>query len=205
MDFVHKLIPSKTGENKTTLVLLHGTGGNEEDLIPLGQFLAPDATILGIRGKVLEGAAPRFFRRLSEGVFDEEDLIFRTHELARFIEDASQTYSLNPERLVAVGYSNGANIAASLLLLEPTILSAAVLFRSMVPLEPKKLPNLNGKHVLMQSGRLDPIVTASQSERLFELLKQAGAEITLNWQNTGHGLTNPEFAMAQTWLEKLML
>lgn len=205
MDFVHKFIPSKTGENKTTLVLLHGTGGNEEDLIPLGQFLTPDAAILGIRGKVLEGAAPRFFRRLSEGVFDEEDLIFRTHELARFIEEASQMYSLNPERLVAVGYSNGANIAASLLLLEPTILSAAVLFRSMVPLEPKKLPNLNGKHVLMQSGRLDPIVTASQSERLFELLKQAGAEITLNWQNTGHGLTNPEFAMAQTWLEKLML
>jgi len=205
MDFIHKFIPSTADDNKTTLVLLHGTGGNEDDLIPLGHFLAPDAALLGIRGKVLEGAMPRFFQRLSEGVFDEADLIFRTHELARFIEDATKTYSLNPGRLVAVGYSNGANIAASLLLLEPTILSAAVLFRSMLPLNPEKLADLQGKHVLIQSGRHDPVIPASNSERLAELLKQAGAEVALNWQNTGHGLTNPEFVTAQKWLETVLL
>ncbi|CAM3979026.1 alpha/beta hydrolase [Alicyclobacillus pomorum] len=205
VDFIHKFIPSNTGDNQITLVLLHGTGGNEEDLIPLGQFLAPDAALLGIRGKVLEGTAPRFFRRLAEGVFDEQDLIFRTHELARFLEQATKEYSLNPSRLVAIGYSNGANIAAGLLLLEPSILSAAVLFRAMVPLEPEKLPKLHGKQVLMQSGRHDAIVPPHHSERLAELLKQAGADVTLNWQNTGHGLTNPELAMAKAWMKKLAL
>jgi phospholipase/carboxylesterase len=203
MDFIHRFIPSPTGNNDTTLLLLHGTGGNEEDLLPLGQFLAPDAAMLGVRGKILENGMPRFFRRLSEGVFDEDDLILRTHELARFIEEATKTYSLNPQKIIAVGYSNGANIAASMLLLEPTILSAAVLFRAMVPLEPTELRDLKGKHVLMQSGRHDPIVPASNSERLAELLKQAGAEVTLNWQNTGHGLTNPELAMAQKWVQQL--
>ncbi|MCL6442202.1 MAG: alpha/beta hydrolase [Alicyclobacillus sp.] len=186
-----------------TLLLLHGTGGNEEDLLPLGRFLAPDAAMLGVRGKVLEGNMPRFFRRLAEGVFDEEDLIFRTHELARFVEQAAKTYALNPQHIVAVGYSNGANIAASMLLLEPNVLSAAVLFRAMVPLEPQQLPDLTGKRVLMQSGRHDPIVPASNSERLADLLKQAGAEVTLNWQNAGHGLTNVELATAQTWIRQL--
>ena len=205
MDFIHKFIPSPTGQNETTLVLLHGTGGNEEDLLPLGQFLAPNAARLGIRGKVLEGGMPRFFRRLSEGVFDEEDLIFRTHELAQFIEAASQTYALNPARLVAVGYSNGANIAASSMLLEPNIFSAAVLFRAMVPLVPARLPDLQGKSVLMQSGRQDPIIPATNSEQLADLLKQAGADVTLNWQNNGHGLTNPELVLAQTWLNQQTL
>lgn len=209
MDFIHKFVPSNAGENSTTLVLLHGTGGNEEDLISLGHFLAPDAALLGIRGKVLEGAVPRYFRRLAEGVFDEEDVIFRTHELARFLEQATKEYSLNAERLVAVGYSNGANIAASLMLLEPTVLAAAVLFRAMVPLEqgklPELLPELHGKQVLMQSGRHDLIVPPSNSERLAEILKQVGADVTLNWQNAGHGLTNPELQMAQTWMKKLAL
>jgi phospholipase/carboxylesterase len=203
MDFIHRFIPSSTGNNNTTLLLLHGTGGNEEDLLPLGQFLAPDAAMLGVRGKILENGMPRFFRRLSEGVFDLQDLIFRTHELARFIEEAIKTYTLNPQKIIAVGYSNGANIAASMLLFEPSVLSAAVLFRAMVPLEPEQLPDLKGKSVLMQSGRHDPIVPASNSERLADLLKQAGAEVTLNWQNTGHGLTNPELAIAQKWIRQL--
>ncbi|MFD1678018.1 alpha/beta hydrolase [Alicyclobacillus fodiniaquatilis] len=200
---MHKFIPSPTGQNDTTLLLLHGTGGNEEDLIPLGQFLAADAALIGVRGKILENGMPRFFRRLSEGVFDEEDLIFRTHELARFIEEATKVYALNTERIIAVGYSNGANIAASMLLLEPTILSAAVLFRAMVPLQPEQLPDLKGKPVLMQSGRRDPIVPATNSEQLVELLKQAGADVTLNWQNAGHGLLNPELVMAEKWIRQL--
>lgn len=203
MDFVHKYVPSNQGASETTLILLHGTGGNEEDLLPLGQFLAPNAALLGIRGKIVEGAAPRFFRRLADGVFDEEDLIFRTHELARFIEDATKEYALSRKRLVAVGYSNGANIAASSLLLESDIFSAAVLFRAMVPLQVDKLPNLQGKHVLLQSGRHDVIIPANSSERLAEMLKRAGAAVTLNWQNAGHGLTTPELAMAQLWLKPL--
>ncbi len=202
MDFIHKFVPSASGDNALTLVLLHGTGGNEEDLIPLGKFLAPDAALLGVRGKVLEGAAPRFFRRLAEGVFDEEDLVFRTHELARFLKEAVDAYSLNARGLVAVGYSNGANIAASMLLLEPTILSAAVLFRAMVPLEPEKLPELREKQVLMLSGRIDPLVPPANAERLAQLLRQAGADVTLNWQNAGHGLVHEELQTAQVWVKK---
>ena len=202
MDFIHRLIPSEDKRSKTTFILLHGTGGNEEDLLPLGRFLAKDATLLGIRGKVLEDGMSRYFRRLAEGVFDEADLTFRTHELARFIEEATAAYHLNRDGLIAVGYSNGANIAASLLLLEPDLLSAAVLFRSMVPLEPKDTPNLRGKAVLMQSGAFDPIIPPANSQRLAQILQQAGADVTLNWQQTGHGLTNEEFEVAQTWLRE---
>lgn len=202
MDFIHKFIPARNENDFTTLVLLHGTGGNEDDLLPLGKFLAPDAALLGIRGNVLEGAAPRFFRRLSEGVFDEEDLIFRTHELARFIERATMEYTLNAKRMVGVGYSNGANIAASLLLLEPNILSAAVLFRAMVPLVPKTLPGLTGRNIFIASGRHDPIVPPTEGGRLSDLLTQAGAEVTLEWQNSGHGLIDPELQMAQAWMKK---
>lgn len=203
MDFRHKFIQSSTGKNETTLLLLHGTGGNEEDLVSLGNYLSPEAALLGVRGQVLENGMPRFFRRLSEGVFDEEDLIFRTHELAGFVEEATSRYALNPERIIAVGYSNGANIAASMLLLQPCILAGAVLLRAMVPLEPQQLPDLSGKHVLMQSGRQDPIVPTDNSERLGELLKQAGAVVTLNWQNTGHGLTHSELSTAQKWINQL--
>lgn len=203
MDFIHKFIPAQNNGTNKTLLLLHGTGGDEEDLIPIGKYLEPDAAILGVRGKVLEGGMPRFFHRLAEGVFDEEDLIFRTHELARFVREAVTAYSLNPHDIIAVGYSNGANIAASMLLLEPTILSAAVLFRAMVPLEPGELPDLSSKQVLMLSGRVDPIIPANNSQRLANLLQQAGAKVDLQWQNTGHGLTNPEFAIAQKFVQQL--
>lgn len=202
-DFIHKFIPSTNSDNDTTLVLLHGTGGNEEDLIPLGKFLAPEAALLGIRGKVTEGSAPRFFRRLAEGVFDEQDLIFRTHELAGFLEESVKEYSLNSKRLIAVGYSNGANIAASLLLLQPAILSAAVLFRAMVPLTPDSLPQLHGKQVLIHPGKHDPIIPPSNSEHLAKLLQEAGADVTVNWQNTGHGLINSDFELAASWIHKL--
>lgn len=201
MDFIHQFIPSTTAE-ETTLLLLHGTGGNEEDLIPLGRYLAPHAAILGVRGKVLEGNAPRFFRRLAEGVFDEEDLVFRTHELAGFLEQATQEYALNAQKIIAVGYSNGANIAASMLLLTPKLLSSAILFRAMVPLEPKTLPDLAEKRVLMMSGKQDPIIPAQNSERLSELLKQAGADVTLNWLPTGHGLLHSEFDTAAAWMRE---
>lgn len=200
MDFKHRLVLSTDQQTDTTLVLLHGTGGNEDDLVPLGRFLNPQATLLGIRGKVLEGAAPRFFRRLAEGVFDHEDLRFRTDELAAFLREATQEYGLNPAKLVAVGYSNGANIAASLLLRHPAVFAKAILFRSMVPYEPDVLPDLTEKRILMLSGRMDPIIPQDNSERLEQLFRASGAHVHHVWQNTGHGLTNAEFEIAQSWL-----
>ena len=132
LGFVHRFLPPED-ESGPTLLLLHGTGGNEEDLIPLGEALAPGAAVLSPRGKVSEHGAPRFFRRLAEGVFDHEDLLFRTHELADFVEAAAEEYGFDRSKLVAVGYSNGANVAGSTILLHPGLLRAAVLFRAMVP------------------------------------------------------------------------
>src|ERR1043165_10112689 len=185
LDFIHSFIPPRAeetgagtatrrlktgGEAFTTFLLLHGTGGNEQDLIPLAYELDKRAAILSPRGKVLEnGIAPRFFRRLAEGVFDLEDLKFRTNELADFVNDASKAYGFDLQRIVAVGYSNGANIAASMLLLRPEILSSAILFRAMVPLVPERLPNLTNKHIFMSSGSYDPIVSRQQTEKLFGL------------------------------------
>jgi phospholipase/carboxylesterase len=151
----------------TTFLLLHGTGGNEEDLIPLAYELDKRAAILSPRGKVLEnGVAPRFFRRLAEGVFDLEDLKFRTNELADFVNDASKAYGFDLQCIVAVGYSNGANTAASILLLRPEILSSSILLRAMVPLVPERLPDLTKKHIFMSSGSYDPIVQ-SKRQRSF--------------------------------------
>ena len=185
----------------TTFLLLHGTGGNEEDLIPLAQQLGQKAAILSPRGKVLEaGVAPRFFRRLAEGVFDVEDLKYRTNELADFVKDASNAYDFDVHNVIAVGYSNGANIGASMLLLRPEILSGAILFRAMVPLVPETLPDLTNKYILMSSGVYDPIVPKQEAERLFGLFKKAGAKVSLNWQNSGHELTMKEVQNAEEWL-----
>jgi phospholipase/carboxylesterase len=214
LGFIHRFLPSKdegsgarmeTREQGTkvftTLLLLHGTGGNEEDLIPLAYELDQRAAILSPRGKVLEnGVAPRFFRRLAEGVFDIEDLKFRTNELADFVKDASKAYDFSLQRTIAIGYSNGANIAASILLLRPEILSAAILFRAMVPLVPEILPDLTNKHIFMSSGLYDPIIPKQEAERLFGLFKKAGAKVSLNWQGSGHELTMEEVQKAKEWL-----
>jgi phospholipase/carboxylesterase/glyoxalase family protein len=209
--FIHRFMPSKNEATirtrreleteVTTFLLLHGTGGNEEDLIPLAHELDQRAAILSPRGKVLEnGVAPRYFRRLAEGVFDIEDLKFRTNELADFVNDASKAYDFNLKRIIAVGYSNGANIAASILLLRPEILSAAILFRAMVPLVPETLPDLTNKHIYMSSGLYDPIVSKQEAERLFGLFKNAGAKVSLSWQESGHELTMEEIQKAKQWL-----
>ncbi|KUO96379.1 alpha/beta hydrolase [Ferroacidibacillus organovorans] len=203
MDFHHTFV-RKQGHSKKILILLHGTGGDENDLLSLGAFLAPEASLLGIRGKVKEGQANRFFRRLSEGVFDEEDLIFRTRELAAFLEEAKEHYGIREGEWIAVGYSNGANIAASLLLLEPEVLSAAILFRAMMPLTPSRLPDLLGHAVFMSSGREDPIVPNDSSERLEKTLVTAGAVVSHEWQNAGHGLLQSEFVSAKVWLSSHM-
>jgi predicted esterase len=203
LGFTHRYIPSLDGNNKAelTLLLLHGTGGNEDDLLPLGRELDSNAGLLSPRGKILEGGRiPRFFRRLAEGVFDIEDLKFRTHELAGFVEKASRFYGFDVRKVIAVGYSNGANIAASMLLLKPQTLSGAILFRAMVPLVPDNLSDLSDKRIFMSSGLRDPIATRQEAERLSGLLKQARAVVDLQWQNSGHELTQNDIHAARQWL-----
>ncbi len=198
-EFIHRYVEGPT-PGGPTLLLLHGTGGHEEDLLPLGRALLPDANILSPRGKVLEQGMPRFFRRLAEGVFDLEDLRLRTDELARFVEASATQYGFRAERVIAIGYSNGANIAASMLLQVPGLLKRAVLFRPMVPFVPPTLPDLAGIAVLVSAGELDPIVPSTSSRALSELLRRAGADVEERWQRTGHGLVNADIAAAREWL-----
>jgi phospholipase/carboxylesterase len=197
--FVHRFDPAKV-PGAPTLLLLHGTGGDENDLLPLGRMLDERAALLSPRGKVLENGMPRFFRRLSMGVFDEEDLVNRTHELASFVEEAASEYGLDPKRLFAVGFSNGANIAASLLLLHPELLAGAVLLRAMTPFELETLPDLSGTPVYLAAGRSDQMIPPESTERLAELLREAGAEVTLDWQPGGHGIGRAEVEAARAWL-----
>ena len=197
--FVHRFDPAKE-PGAPTLILLHGTGGDENDLLPLGRMLDERAALLSPRGKVLENGMPRFFRRLSMGVFDEEDLVNRTHELASFVEEAASEYGLDPKRLFAVGFSNGANIAASLLLLHPDLLAGAVLLRAMTPFELETLPDLSGTPVYLAAGRSDQMIPPESTERLAELLRGAGAEVTLDWQPGGHGIGRAEVEAARDWL-----
>src|SRR5881394_3728184 len=199
-DFIHELVP---GSSSRTLLLLHGTGGNERDLIPLGRALDPNASLLGPRGKVLESGMPRFFRRLAEGVFDLEDLKTRTNELADFVAAAARHYKLATDHIVGVGYSNGANIAASMLLLRPEIMHGAILFRAMVPLNPDTLPDLSSARVWIGAGDQDPIVPASETKRLAELFCRAGADVTIRFFNADHGLTSSEIETAGQWLKDL--
>ena len=201
-DFTHEFVP---GHSSRTLLLLHGTGGNERDLIPLGRELDPNAALLSPRGKVLENGMPRFFRRLAEGVFDLEDLKHRTNELADFVIAAAKHYGFASDNLVAVGYSNGANIAASMLLLRQKILREAILFRAMVPLVPDKLPDLSSVCVWIGAGNQDPIIAPSETQRLVSLLRSAKADVTIRFFDAGHGLTNDEVEAAGRWLKDLKL
>ncbi|MFY9564967.1 MAG: alpha/beta hydrolase [Nitrososphaeraceae archaeon] len=205
LGFIHKFIPSnikverKGGSKKVpTFLLLHGTGGNEEDLIPVAREISSEAAILSPRGKILEdGIAARFFRRLAEGVFDLEDLRFRTNELANFVNNASKTYGFDLQHVIALGYSNGANIASSMLLLRPEVLSAAILFRAMVPFVPNTLPDLSNKYIFMSSGLYDPIIPKQEAERLFSLFKNGGAKVSISWQNSGHELVMEDVKKAK--------
>jgi len=200
--FVHRFAPAPDAAQPPVpaLLLLHGTGGDEDDLVPLGRALAPDWALLSPRGQVLEGGAPRFFRRLAEGVFDVEDLVARAGQLADFVGEAARTYSLDEGRIVAVGYSNGANIAAALLLLRPGVLAGAALLRAMVPFEPERRPDLTGTSVLLSSGAQDPLVPAANRERLATLLADAGASVDVHLEPAGHGLTQGDLEAVRRWL-----
>jgi predicted esterase len=201
LSFVHIFEPA-TDPGAPILLLLHGTGGNEQDLLSLAEVLAPHAGVLSPRGKVIERGMPRFFRRLAEGVFDLEDLKFRTHELADFLTAAAAQYGFDVRRLIAVGFSNGANIAGSLLLMRPDVLTAGILFRAMVPLVPDPLPSLPDTRVLLSNGRVDPLVSEQETERLATLFRDAGADVTLVWQSAGHVLTQTDVTAAREWLSK---
>jgi phospholipase/carboxylesterase/glyoxalase family protein len=198
LGFVH-IYHAAGSHQDPTFLLLHGTGGNEEDLLPLARLIDSRAGVLSPRGKVLERGMPRFFRRLAEGVFDIEDLKLRTSELADFVAAAAAQYGFEPARVVAAGFSNGANIAASLLLLRPGVLRAAILFSPMVPLEPPSLPHLAGADVFLCAGRTDPIVDPANAQRLADMLREAGANVTLRWKPGGHELTREDVAAARTW------
>lgn len=200
--FAHRYVPSRTADptTGTTLLLLHGTGGDENTLVPLGEALLPGAALLSPRGKVSENGAPRFFRRIREGVFDLEDLAVRTDELAEFVQAAASVYEFDLDRVVAVGFSNGANIAGSLLLRRPGLVKRAILLSPMVPFEPDQTPNLRGTSVFIGAGRADQMVPTEQTERLGTLLREAGADVTLHWEETGHTISPGEFKAAQRWL-----
>lgn len=197
LDFIHRFVPG-TAAGAAPLLLLHGTGGDEEDLIPLGQAVAPGAALLSPRGKVSEGGMPRFFRRLAEGVFDEEDVVRRAHELADFIAAARSAYGIAAP--VAFGFSNGANIAAALMMLRPEALSGAVLLRAMVPLADPPAGTLPATPVLMLSGAMDPIVPRDNAARLAAQLEGRGARVTHQVLPAGHGLVQADIAAARAFL-----
>ncbi len=192
-----------TDETKPTLLLLHGTGGNEESLMGLAQEIDETANILSVRGNILEQGMPRFFRRLAEGVFDIEDLIFRTKELNDFLLTAAQQYGFNRQQIVAIGYSNGANIAASLLFHYENALTGAILHHPMVPRRGIELPKLSATPVFIGAGTNDPMCTAQESVDLETLLSSAGATVTTKWFNFGHQLTMPEVQAAKEWYNSI--
>jgi len=200
LGFIHRFVPAEDRASAETLVVLHGTGGDENDLIGIGQATAPGAAILSPRGNVLESGAPRFFKRLAEGVFDPREVRARGEELARFIRSAISKYTLSPDRIFALGYSNGANIASTVMFIEPGLLQGAILFRPMLVFEPDECPGLSGAGVFISAGRMDPIVPATSVERLVELFEASHAEVILKWQLAGHNLLPSEVREAAEWL-----
>ncbi len=199
LGFVHRYEP---GTSPSTLLLLHGTGGDENDLMALGRTLAPHASLLSPRGPVLEHGMPRFFRHVAVGVFDEEDLIRRTADLGRFVRDAAARYAFDPARVFALGYSNGANIAAALLLLDGAVLAGAALLRAVLPLTPSSPPSLTGKPVLIVAGQQDPYAPMERVESLVGLLAKAGAVVETQWTDGGHGLEPEDLEAARSWLAR---
>lgn len=197
--FKHIFEPGQMAE-APPLLLLHGTGGDERDLLPLGRMLSPGSPLLSPRGQVDEHGAARFFARLGEGVFDPAEVTQRTHELADFISEAATRYSFDLNRLIAVGFSNGANIAATLLLLRPIVLGGAALFRPMVVLDSAASPDsLNGKFVLISSGTRDALVPPDHPHRLASHLRAGGANVTLHTEYAGHGLSQSDLTAAHSW------
>ena len=197
--FIHRFEPAQR-PGVAPLLLLHGTGGNEDDLVPLGRMVAPNAALLSPRGKVLENGMPRFFRRIEIGVFDEDDVRRRANELADFVEEARKTYAIAAP--IALGYSNGANVAAAILLLRPNVLAGTVLLRATLPFAEPPRPELAGKGVLILSGAGDALISLDGATRLAETLKQAGAGVDHRTLPVGHELSQADVSLARQWLDQ---
>ena len=197
LGFIHRFVPGE--ESADTLLVLHGTGGNENDLVGIGQAIAPGAAILSPRGNVLENGAPRFFKRIAEGVFDPKEVRSRAEELAKFIRAAAITYRLDPQRIFALGYSNGANVASTVMLIEPGVIQGSILLRPMVVYEPPEQSDLTGSSVFISAGRMDPIVPTESVEQLANMFRSANADVTLKWQISGHNLVPSEVREAVDW------
>jgi len=200
LGFIHRYVPAADPATADTLVVLHGTGGDENDLISIGQAIAPGAAILSPRGNVLENGAPRFFKRLAEGVFDPKEVRSRADELARFIRGAVVTYRLDPSRVYALGYSNGANIASTVMLVEPGVFRGSILLRPMLVYDPPEQNDLSDTAVFISAGRMDPIVPVESVEKLAKLFESAHSNVTVKWQLAGHSLVPSEVREASEWL-----
>ena len=203
LGFIHQYMSKGDPSEKRTILLLHGTGGSENDLLELGISILPGANFLSPRGKISENGMARFFKRLAEGVFDEADLKLQAAALTQFVAEASEMYQFDPAYVYSVGYSNGANIAAAMMLLHPNTLAGGVFYRAMVPLQPEILPDLSGKSVFMLSGVSDPIVSNENAKRLENLLSESGASVRHDKLPTGHQLIRPDVELAQQWFRSL--
>jgi predicted esterase len=197
MNFIHRFEPGSA--NHPTLLLLHGTGGNENDLIEFGRAIAPRSNLLSPRGNVLENGMPRFFRRFAHGVFDLRDLKFRAEELLDFIKTSAEEYGFDPHNVIAMGYSNGANIAATLLLLHEKSLAGAILFRPMMTLVPEKVPDLSGCKILVCAGDRDSMIDPAKTSELISFFETARAKVTVHHHPGGHELGRDDFEAAQRW------
>jgi len=202
LGFDHRFIAGEGKLRGLTLLLLHGTGGDGDSLLQLGYTIAPGAALLSPTGRVLEGESRRFFRRKSEGVFDQEDLALRTSEMGEFVRSAAAAYQLDLQHVVAVGYSNGANIASSLLFREPDLLPGAVLLRPMVPFVPDAALRFRATSVLICAGERDPLLPAGDTERLSGMFRSAGADVEVHLERAGHNLAMGDVTAARDWLSR---
>lgn len=198
---IHKFFKG-TNPNRPTLLLLHGTGGDENDLIPVGKMIDQEANLLTVRGEVIENGMPRFFRRLAPGVFDEQDLMYRTSQLHDFIDQASKTYDFDRGDVIAIGYSNGANIAANMLMQIPYSLRGAILMHPMLPRKDGQVPELKNTKVLITAGNNDPIVPLESTQALKQVLDRNGAEVSLSWFKFGHKLSSEEIQVIIKWYQQ---
>ncbi len=200
-DFRHVYVPAEpSAVHAETIVALHGTGGNEHDLIPVVRQISPSAAIISPRGKVLENGMPRFFKRLAEGVFDEKDVRHNAHDLSDFLTVASRRHGQPEKGLIALGYSNGANMAAAIMLLRTEVFSGAILFRPMMPLKMERLPDLTCQSILITTGRFDRVIPSAETQRLIRTLKKAGASVEVVDTDAGHELTAADIEAARAWL-----
>lgn len=200
MTFSHRFDPATSEEVRTALVL-HGTGGDENSLVPFAQSLLPGAAILSPRGRILEHGVARYFRRFAEGVFDFDSIRHEADALAEFLAEAAKEYKFDASKVTAIGYSNGANIGWSMLLRHPDSLAELVLFRPMVTLTDEQ-PDLRKANIFVSSGRQDAMVGEDGAKSLVAQMRDLGANVEHNWHEGGHELASSELKIAQEWLER---